>query len=133
MDSFDGGGFGWSFVGAVSEEIAEDEERVFGNDPLYDTYDTEEREWVTSSEYGSGEESYNDAVEYLEETQEENRLDNIEQQLANIDLRNDGPDFISLKEVQDITNNEVKTTLRPFERFIQDLISGKKTLDDGLY
>ena len=41
-------------------------------------------------------------------------------------------EFISLKEVNNLVSKKRKLPLRPFEKYIQDLIAGKKTLDDGL-
>jgi len=122
------GPFEWSFVGAVAEDIVEDEMRVNKNDPFHNE---NEYEYDGFSIYDTSLDDVDNCVSKLEAVA---TLSLLEEQCAE-DTEVNQPEeqeFVSLKEVNNLINKKRKLPLRPFEKYIQDLVAGKKTLDDGL-
>jgi len=122
------GPFEWSFIGAVSEEIADEETRLNKNDSLHNK---NEYNYDGYTVYDMPLKDTEDQISKLETMA---TLSLLEEQFSNDDSTDipDKQEFISLKEVNTLVNKKRKLPLRPFEKYIQDLVSGKKTLDDGL-
>ncbi len=117
----------WSFIGTISEEIADEDRRINKNDPL------RKREYDDDCDGAST--YYSPSINETEERVaaiEATAILGLTEELAEEEIKKEEVEFISLKKMGEMHNKKRKLPLRPFEQYVQDLISGKKTFKDGL-